>query len=61
MRLLKSYRTLKSGEPAYKVNSLFEELAYHENFREHSTMPIEKFIFDRFNETYENIKYYQKE
>ena len=24
-------------------------------------MPIEKFIFDRFNETYENIKYYQKE
>lgn len=61
IKLLKSFRTNKDGSVPYTVNSLYEDLAYHECDYHFNTPPISLEIFNQFNNQYASIKYYGKQ
>ena len=51
--LLESFRTLTDGSPAERINSLYENLKYHQCLRQQRHPPISEVIFDEFNKNYE--------
>lgn len=52
IKLMKAFRTNKDGSPASVINSLYEDLSYHEIEFHHNSEPINKKIFDEFNRKY---------
>lgn len=60
-RLLRSFRVNRDGSLPAAVNSLFEDLAYHDEEFHYNKEPISLEVFEEFNKQYPTIKYYHKE